>query len=167
MDLTALDDTSIEALCTSPPCDAPTPVESVVSKFWVQTKRRRIPVAPVQNRSWSVALPSALMAPASYHGHGGDQSADDGGQSGNSSYGHGGGCRVSAGWQLEGAACGLCHTTETPQWRTGPDGPGTLCNACDIRYRMAVDGYLAEHGHRRVPTTRMFGRKSRGAVGRW
>ncbi|KAF0911049.1 hypothetical protein E2562_005436 [Oryza meyeriana var. granulata] len=32
--------------------------------------------------------------------------------------------------------CGHCHTTETPQWRAGPDGPSTLCNACGIRYRM-------------------------------
>ncbi|ONK57980.1 uncharacterized protein A4U43_C09F6410 [Asparagus officinalis] len=31
--------------------------------------------------------------------------------------------------------CGHCMTEETPQWRTGPDGRGTLCNACGIKYK--------------------------------
>jgi hypothetical protein len=31
-------------------------------------------------------------------------------------------------------ACSRCDSTETPHWRAGPDGPGTLCNACGIRY---------------------------------
>ncbi|KAM0915805.1 hypothetical protein ACQ4PT_010566 [Festuca glaucescens] len=31
--------------------------------------------------------------------------------------------------------CSHCRTTETPQWREGPDGPSTLCNACGVRYR--------------------------------
>ncbi|XP_006651006.1 GATA transcription factor 12-like [Oryza brachyantha] len=36
----------------------------------------------------------------------------------------------------EGKTCGHCNTTETPQWRTGPEGPGTFCNACGLRYRL-------------------------------
>lgn len=32
-------------------------------------------------------------------------------------------------------ACADCHTTKTPLWRGGPDGPKSLCNACGIRYR--------------------------------
>lgn len=31
--------------------------------------------------------------------------------------------------------CVHCHSTETPLWRTGPDGPKTLCNACGVRYK--------------------------------
>jgi hypothetical protein len=31
--------------------------------------------------------------------------------------------------------CRHCGTEETPQWRQGPDGPCTLCNACGVRYR--------------------------------
>ncbi|KAF8116232.1 hypothetical protein N665_0020s0084 [Sinapis alba] len=31
--------------------------------------------------------------------------------------------------------CTHCETTETPQWREGPSGPKTLCNACGVRYR--------------------------------
>ncbi|KAE8656830.1 Detected protein of unknown function [Hibiscus syriacus] len=32
-------------------------------------------------------------------------------------------------------ACMHCEVTETPQWREGPMGPKTLCNACGVRYR--------------------------------
>lgn len=31
--------------------------------------------------------------------------------------------------------CTHCEVTETPQWREGPNGPKTLCNACGVRYR--------------------------------
>lgn len=31
--------------------------------------------------------------------------------------------------------CSHCHVQKTPQWRTGPLGPKTLCNACGVRYK--------------------------------
>uniref|UniRef100_A0A0C9QV69 TSA: Wollemia nobilis Ref_Wollemi_Transcript_7469_1487 transcribed RNA sequence n=1 Tax=Wollemia nobilis TaxID=56998 RepID=A0A0C9QV69_9CONI len=31
--------------------------------------------------------------------------------------------------------CVDCNTTKTPLWRSGPQGPKSLCNACGIRYR--------------------------------
>lgn len=31
-------------------------------------------------------------------------------------------------------ACRNCSTTKTPQWRRGPDGRMSLCNACGLRY---------------------------------
>ena len=31
--------------------------------------------------------------------------------------------------------CTHCEVTSTPQWREGPMGPKTLCNACGVRYR--------------------------------
>lgn len=31
--------------------------------------------------------------------------------------------------------CSHCGVTKTPQWREGPNGPKTLCNACGVRYR--------------------------------
>ncbi|CAH8360705.1 unnamed protein product [Eruca vesicaria subsp. sativa] len=31
--------------------------------------------------------------------------------------------------------CMHCATDKTPQWRTGPMGPKTLCNACGVRYK--------------------------------
>ncbi|KAK1646699.1 hypothetical protein QYE76_064504 [Lolium multiflorum] len=35
-----------------------------------------------------------------------------------------------------GKTCTHCRASDTPQWRAGPDGNGTLCNACGIRYKM-------------------------------
>ncbi|KAG1460660.1 hypothetical protein G6F56_005897 [Rhizopus delemar] len=32
-----------------------------------------------------------------------------------------------------GQRCHSCNTTETPEWRRGPDGARTLCNACGLR----------------------------------
>jgi hypothetical protein len=31
--------------------------------------------------------------------------------------------------------CVHCGSSETPQWREGPEGRGTLCNACGVRHR--------------------------------
>lgn len=31
--------------------------------------------------------------------------------------------------------CLHCGSDKTPQWRTGPMGPKTLCNACGVRYK--------------------------------
>lgn len=35
----------------------------------------------------------------------------------------------------QGRKCLHCATDKTPQWRTGPMGPKTLCNACGVRYK--------------------------------
>ncbi|QSL66939.1 hypothetical protein MERGE_001326 [Pneumocystis wakefieldiae] len=32
-------------------------------------------------------------------------------------------------------SCNICNTTETPLKRRGPDGPGTLCNACGMKWK--------------------------------
>ncbi|XP_022997862.1 GATA transcription factor 4-like [Cucurbita maxima] len=34
-----------------------------------------------------------------------------------------------------GRKCLHCAAEKTPQWRTGPTGPKTLCNACGVRYK--------------------------------
>ncbi|OWM78112.1 GATA transcription factor 4-like [Punica granatum] len=34
-----------------------------------------------------------------------------------------------------GRRCLHCAAEKTPQWRTGPMGPKTLCNACGVRYK--------------------------------
>ncbi|KAK6120936.1 LOW QUALITY PROTEIN: hypothetical protein DH2020_045320 [Rehmannia glutinosa] len=34
-----------------------------------------------------------------------------------------------------GRRCTHCLVQKTPQWRTGPLGPKTLCNACGVRYK--------------------------------
>ncbi|XP_062201732.1 uncharacterized protein LOC133904283 isoform X2 [Phragmites australis] len=47
--------------------------------------------------------------------------------------------------------CLHCGSAETPQWRSGPMGRGTLCNACGVRLRAA--GALRESEHRPPPAT--------------
>ncbi|KAL1213491.1 GATA transcription factor 1 [Cardamine amara subsp. amara] len=34
-----------------------------------------------------------------------------------------------------GRKCQHCGAEKTPQWRAGPAGPKTLCNACGVRYK--------------------------------
>lgn len=34
-----------------------------------------------------------------------------------------------------GRKCHHCGAESTPQWRAGPNGPKTLCNACGVRYK--------------------------------
>ncbi|KAL3738908.1 hypothetical protein ACJRO7_020310 [Eucalyptus globulus] len=34
-----------------------------------------------------------------------------------------------------GRRCSHCASERTPQWRAGPLGPKTLCNACGVRYK--------------------------------
>lgn len=59
--------------------------------------------------------------------------------------------------------CSHCHVQKTPQWRAGPLGPKTLCNACGVRfksgrlvpeYRPAISPtYLSEvhsNSHRKI-----------------
>ncbi|KAG0491593.1 hypothetical protein HPP92_004991 [Vanilla planifolia] len=43
---------------------------------------------------------------------------------------------ASSAWEkVERRKCRHCESEETPQWRAGPDGPKTLCNACGVRYK--------------------------------
>ncbi|XVF74523.1 hypothetical protein PTKIN_Ptkin13bG0117200 [Pterospermum kingtungense] len=37
--------------------------------------------------------------------------------------------------ESSGRKCLHCAAEKTPQWRTGPLGPKTLCNACGVRYK--------------------------------
>ncbi|KAL2652548.1 hypothetical protein R1flu_020676 [Riccia fluitans] len=53
-----------------------------------------------------------------------------GGAGGGGKSGKKGGQDASQAWR-----CMHCSTTRTPQWRAGPMGPKTLCNACGVRYK--------------------------------
>lgn len=55
-------------------------------------------------------------------------------------------CSITKQWQEQNNAatatataavrkCLHCEITKTPQWRAGPMGPKTLCNACGVRYK--------------------------------
>ncbi|KAI8607786.1 hypothetical protein BC830DRAFT_1072653, partial [Chytriomyces sp. MP71] len=37
--------------------------------------------------------------------------------------------------------CDFCHTTRTGQWRRGPRGLRTLCNACGINWCRKARAY--------------------------
>lgn len=39
------------------------------------------------------------------------------------------------GGSTSGRRCTHCQIQKTPQWRTGPLGPKTLCNACGVRFK--------------------------------
>ncbi|CAK9146245.1 unnamed protein product [Ilex paraguariensis] len=41
----------------------------------------------------------------------------------------------SASREMVGRRCTHCASEKTPQWRTGPLGPKTLCNACGVRFK--------------------------------
>ena len=45
-----------------------------------------------------------------------------------------------------GKSCSQCGATKTPQWREGPLGPKTLCNACGVKRvraaRAAMEGRM-------------------------
>ncbi|KAJ9541287.1 hypothetical protein OSB04_027793 [Centaurea solstitialis] len=60
-----------------------------------------------------------------------------GNSSGSGDYGQGGYKQMKheeeAGSQ--GRRCSHCLSQRTPQWRAGPQGPKTLCNACGVRYK--------------------------------
>tara|TARA_B100000405_G_scaffold45009_1_gene29709 strand:+ start:1401 stop:2276 length:876 start_codon:yes stop_codon:yes gene_type:complete len=45
-------------------------------------------------------------------------------------------------WSTRVRGCLNCGRQKTPQWRVGPEGPKTLCNACGVRFRkeLPVDG---------------------------
>ncbi|XP_068482002.1 putative GATA transcription factor 22 isoform X1 [Phaseolus vulgaris] len=48
--------------------------------------------------------------------------------------------------------CADCNTTSTPLWRSGPNGPKSLCNACGIRQRKAKRA-MAEAANGFAPST--------------
>ncbi|XP_024530641.1 glutamic acid-rich protein-like [Selaginella moellendorffii] len=37
--------------------------------------------------------------------------------------------------EMPSRKCSHCQTQKTPQWRAGPLGPKTLCNACGVRFK--------------------------------
>ncbi|KAK1429246.1 hypothetical protein QVD17_11452 [Tagetes erecta] len=52
-----------------------------------------------------------------------------------SRYSSGFGQGEGSGGQGQGRKCTHCLSQRTPQWRAGPQGPKTLCNACGVRYK--------------------------------
>ncbi|XP_014491159.1 GATA transcription factor 9 [Vigna radiata var. radiata] len=79
-------------------------------------------------------------------------------------------CEVegSSGQQAMARRCSHCLAQRTPQWRAGPLGPKTLCNACGVRYKSGrllpeyrpaksptFVSYLHSNSHKKVMEMRM------------
>ncbi|KAK6145887.1 hypothetical protein DH2020_019756 [Rehmannia glutinosa] len=61
-----------------------------------------------------------------------------------------------------GRRCLHCQADKTPQWRAGPMGPKTLCNACGVRYKSGR--LLRSTAPRIAQRSRRF---AFGRIGRW
>ncbi|XP_074572614.1 GATA transcription factor 2-like [Curcuma longa] len=81
-------------------------------------------VAPATAQNASPPSPSSSSSSEFAEKAGGAESAGKGGK-GKKGGGGSGGVR----------RCTHCASEKTPQWRTGPLGPKTLCNACGVRYK--------------------------------
>ncbi|KAI5554726.1 hypothetical protein POPTR_019G033000v4 [Populus trichocarpa] len=70
--------------------------------------------------------------------------------------------------QQQPRRCTHCLAQRTPQWRAGPSGPKTLCNACGVRYKSGrllpeyrpaksptFVSYLHSNSHKKVMEMRM------------
>lgn len=131
-------DSSWTTSSTPETTDSPPP--SPVSRLVVPRKKRDRSVKRGK-RMWSLDIPSVPASRAnnpSGTGGGGDQDYGDrivaaAGSDGGVRQRLVGARRPSTNGRAQ-RACRHCDSTETPQWRAGPDGPGTLCNACGIRY---------------------------------
>ncbi|KAJ1298822.1 hypothetical protein BS78_01G483100 [Paspalum vaginatum] len=74
--------------------------------------------------------------------------------------------------------CTHCASVETPQWRQGPAGPSTLCNACGVRFKSGrlfpeyrpinsptFSSRLHSNSHRRVLEMRRHAEEEAAAAG--
>ncbi|KAF0894598.1 hypothetical protein E2562_001898 [Oryza meyeriana var. granulata] len=118
-------------------------------------RRRRSPPVQIHKSHWSLICPLHLVPVAARYRLGGKSInalhagafSSDGGSGGGEGSG-GSYHRRVVGRQRnrqvrKDRRCSHCGTSETPQWRMGPEGPGTLCNACGIRSKM--DRLLPEY----------------------
>jgi len=53
----------------------------------------------------------------------------------------------------EGQTCLGCNATSTPEWRRGPLGPRTLCNACGLVYAKLIKKRKRDAARRAANTT--------------
>ncbi|CAL4985405.1 unnamed protein product [Urochloa decumbens] len=138
--------------CTTPATSETSSLAPVWQPLaWAVRRKRRRPSVKYCKRPWSLDFPLHAVPPG--YNNGNDDDAK------NSCYnaGAGGGIRRrrpvprQRNRQTQ-RVCSHCHSPDTPQWRAGPDGPGTLCNACGIRY--AANKLLPEYRPSTAPSFR-------------
>ncbi|XP_072987728.1 GATA transcription factor 4-like [Typha latifolia] len=105
-------------------------IPSLVTARGARSKRLRstwsslVPAAAAANSSPSSSSSSSTEMP-SFKSKDGNCNNNGGKKKGGGEMGREGGVR----------RCTHCASEKTPQWRTGPLGPKTLCNACGVRYK--------------------------------
>ncbi|XP_010933664.1 GATA transcription factor 4 [Elaeis guineensis] len=100
-----------------------------------RSKRSRAPTGSAAAVAWSSLQPPSQSSPSSSSSSSDfPQSKPKASAGDNSNNGRG---KKGGGEIVEGGVrrCTHCASEKTPQWRTGPLGPKTLCNACGVRYK--------------------------------
>ncbi|CAM0874707.1 unnamed protein product [Alopecurus aequalis] len=132
---------------TSEPQEHPPEEDDLRWTLQKKPHHRRLPRRRHAWPSWTLSLPLPLMAPDA-HDDDDDKNKDKDFEL--MSYLNKGGAnglprppgagrqrqRKQAGKDGTEKICTHCRASETPQWRAGPAGNSTLCNACGIRYKM-------------------------------
>ncbi|WOK98991.1 hypothetical protein Cni_G07703 [Canna indica] len=116
----------------APSSGAQLQVEQAVNGRGARSKRSRTATGAVPAAAWS-SLEAALHSPSSSS----SSSSSEFPQSNSKAAPcrgkkAGGECTVV---ERGVRRCTHCASDKTPQWRTGPLGPKTLCNACGVRYK--------------------------------
>ncbi|KMZ57477.1 GATA transcription factor 9 [Zostera marina] len=114
-----------------------------------RSKRSRAPgpvpsthlAAPSVTTTWSSLPPPQLCASTSSSSSSSSETKQRGGggthgvKKKESTMGVGGPAMEKGGGEGGVRRCTHCSSEKTPQWRTGPLGPKTLCNACGVRFK--------------------------------
>ncbi|KAG8055464.1 hypothetical protein GUJ93_ZPchr0001g29545 [Zizania palustris] len=116
---------------TAAPSDGFLPEATVPAK--ARSKRSRAAPGNWSSRSRLLVLPPSPASPASPASMAISPAECGVSAQTSSAPAHSGGSTPAAAG--EGRRCLHCETDTTPQWRTGPMGPKTLCNACGVRYK--------------------------------
>ena len=122
---------------------------------WPVPRKRRRPPVERRKRPWSLEFPLHALQAAPPDNPGDSNGDEDAKNSCDNAGGGGIRRRRPVPRQRNRQAqrvCSHCHSPDTPQWRAGPDGPGTLCNACGIRY--AANKLLPEYRPSTAPSFR-------------
>ncbi|KAH3763440.1 hypothetical protein Pelo_4705 [Pelomyxa schiedti] len=63
-----------------------------------------------------------------------------------------GGCKRRLTWvEKLSLYCHRCGKVDTPEWRKGPDGPATLCNACGLQWSASTANHKRRPRNPKVP----------------
>ncbi|KAJ2772783.1 hypothetical protein IWQ57_001615 [Coemansia nantahalensis] len=100
----------------------------------------RTPPAPVVSGGgkggYNVSVAAALLRKRRRLGQAPDVDSDADSDSGNSDSAPPDSPGADAASPARGRSCSACGCGETPIWRRGPAGAGTLCNACGVKWKL-------------------------------